>query len=67
MAMEKIEREDLGVEQLLTIAEVARLLKLSQNYVAALARDDRLHGIRPGGTGKWRFTPQAVRRFIGQP
>lgn len=66
MAMEKTEREDLGVEQLLTIAEVAKLLKLSHNYVAAMAREGRLQGIRPGGRGKWRFTPQAVRQFIGQ-
>lgn len=49
----------------MTVSNVAKLLKLSRNYVAAMAREGRLVGVHMGGAGKWRFTPASVRRFAG--
>ena len=40
--------------EFLTIAEVARLLKLSERSIYRLASSDGLPGFKPGG-GAWRF------------
>lgn len=47
-----------------TVAEAAKILKVSQETVRRWARSGKLKGINPGKG--WRFTDKDIRRFLGQ-
>lgn len=49
---------------LLTVPEVARLLRLSTRRVYKLARDGTLPSVRFGEGGSVRIAPEALERFI---
>lgn len=51
--------------QYLTVAQVAKLLALSDYTVRTYAKSGALAGTKIGPNGLWRFTRQAVLDFMG--
>ena len=54
----------LKLERLLTVKEVAYLLKLHPNTIRALTDSGQLECIRIGRNSHRRFTPAAIREYI---
>ena len=51
--------------QILTIPEVAKQLRLSTNTIRKFLNDGRLKGVRTGQYGgKWRISQRAVDEFV---
>lgn len=49
----------------LTLIEAAQFLKLHENTMLRLANAKKVPGRKVGG--RWRFSRQALQRFIDQP
>jgi excisionase family DNA binding protein len=53
--------------ELLTVAETARRLRVTEETVRRMLRDSRLRGVRLGGTKSgWRVVAESVSQFIRQ-
>lgn len=52
----------MAIDPLLTVKEVAAILKMKPNFVRGVANSGDLVGVRMGR--HWRFTREAVRDFI---
>jgi excisionase family DNA binding protein len=52
----------LTVDQLLTIGEVAQLLRINPATVYRLAKDGKIPAFKVGK--EWRFTIEAVEKFM---
>jgi len=52
------------MEELLTLKEVAQLLRLSPQTVYKLIQENTLIGIKVGN--QWRFNPQQVQEWLKQ-
>jgi excisionase family DNA binding protein len=52
-------------EQLLTVSEVAKQLRISENTVRTWLRSGHLNGARPGGTKiGWRIPASEIARIM---
>jgi excisionase family DNA binding protein len=51
---------------LFTVAEAARIVRVSQRTIRAMLRDGRLRGIKPRGLDVVRTPPQALVALLGR-
>lgn len=55
------------MEELLTVEEVAKLLKLSPYHVRRLLKKGEIHGVKLGGIGQWRVKRSDVNAYLSSP
>ena len=54
----------MSLEKLLTVAEVAKILRVAPNTVYILASNKKIPSLKIGGAV--RFSPQALNEYINQ-
>jgi len=56
--------DDLKV---LTVIDVARIMKVDQTLARSWFRTGKLKGVRLGGRAGWRCTSEQLREFVEKP
>lgn len=55
------------MDELLTVDEVADILRLTPFSVRRLLKAGKLKGVKPGGTGQWRIRRADLKAYLASP
>lgn len=55
---------ELATDDILTMRETARLLKVSSKTIYNMMKDGRLQGFMPKGAYRWYFSKKAIENYL---